>query len=171
MIPDEFATLRPVPSHRPHEEIETDKVVSPFAHAEAAVPQSQARGHQRLVLWIGVFLVFIALLLTANAFLPRYLKDPYRTLEAFPVAKYLESHRALAGSRFKAELRVEADLGWKEGVGRLMLFSTANDSRPIAVMVPAVVGKDIYFTKGQTYMAEVEVKEGGLIYANSCRKN
>jgi hypothetical protein len=37
--------------------------------------------------------------------------------------------------------------------------------------VPAVVANDIYFTKGQTYTAEIEVKEGGLIYANSCQKN
>ena len=42
-----------------------------------------------------------------------------------------------------------------------MLFSTADDPRPIAVFIPSAVGKDIYFTKGQTYIAEVEVKEGG----------
>lgn len=47
----------------------------------------------------------------------------------------------------------------------------AEDNRPIAVMVPAVVANGIYFTKGQTYLAELEVKEGGLIYANSCKKN
>lgn len=100
-----------------------------------------------------------------------YLKDPYRTLEAFPVAKYLENYRSMAGSRFKAQLRVEADLGWKEGIGRLMLFSSAEEPRPIAVMVPEAIGKSIYFTKGQTYQTELEVKEGGLIYANACRKN
>lgn len=100
-----------------------------------------------------------------------YLNDPYRTLEPFPVSKFLDSPRALLGSRFQGELRVEANLSYKDGVGRLMLFSTSDDSRPIAVMVPDAVGKDIYFTKGQTYMAELEVKEGGLIYANSCRKN
>lgn len=85
--------------------------------------------------------------------------------------KYLQDSHALYGLKFKAELRVEADLGWKDGVGRLMLFSTTEDARPIAVMMPAAVAKDIYFTKGQTYLAEFEVKEGGLIYATACRKN
>lgn len=100
-----------------------------------------------------------------------HLKDPYRTLERFSISKYLENYHSMAGSRFKANVRVEADLGWKEEIGRLMLFSTADEPRPIAVMVPAAVAKEIYFTKGQSYLAELEVKEGGLIYANACRKN
>lgn len=104
-----------------------------------------------------------------GVYVASFLNDPYRTLETFPVAKYFESHRALAGSRFKSELRVEADLGWKEGKGRLMAFTTPQDSRAVVVMIPPELA-DIYFTKGQTYLAELEVKEGGLIYANSCRK-
>jgi hypothetical protein len=103
--------------------------------------------------------------------LTRYLNDPLRTLENFPVAKYLDSYRGLAGSKFKGQLRVEADLGWKDGVGRLMLFTCPDDNRPIAVMIPADVANGMYFNKGQTYLAELEVKEGGLIYANSCKKN
>ncbi|MDR0532535.1 MAG: hypothetical protein LBH01_01115 [Verrucomicrobiales bacterium] len=146
------------------------KVASPFADAEVAVPQHR-KGSKTILLWAGAVVVILAIGVVGGIFLTRYLNDPYRTLESFPVAKFLENYQSLAGSRFKAELRVEADLIWKENTGRLMLFSTSDDSRPIAVMVPAVVAKDIYFTKGQTYMAELEVKEGGLIYANSCRKN
>jgi hypothetical protein len=101
----------------------------------------------------------------------RYVNDPYRTLETFPVSKYFDDYQGLAGSKYKADFRVEADLGWKDGAGRLMLFSTSDDSRPIAVMIPAAVANGIYFTKGQTYTAEVEVKEGGLIYADSFQKN
>jgi len=37
-------------------------------------------------------------------------------------------------------------------------------------MIPPSLAQ-IYFTKGQTYEGELEVKEGGLIYANSIRKN
>jgi hypothetical protein len=149
---------------------EPGKVVSPFAHADNAVPQ-KSRGSSKVFLWVGLGLVLIAAGVMAGVFLTGYLNDPYRTLEPFPVSKFLDSPRALMGSKFKGELRVEADLAYKGGVGRLMLFSTKNDSRPIAVMVPTPVAKDIYFTKGQTYMAELEVKEGGLIYANSCKKN
>lgn len=116
-------------------------------------------------------MIVLAIGVVSGIFVTSYLNDPYRTLEPFPVAKYFEGHRGVAGAKFKGELRVEADLGWKEGVGRLMLFSAEGDSRPIAVMIPAAVGKEIYFTKGQSYLSELEVKEGGLIYANSIRKN
>lgn len=121
--------------------------------------------------WGGIAAILIAIGLVAGVFLMGYLNDPYRTLEAFPVAKYLEGYRAVAGAKFRSEMRVEADLGWKEDIGRLMLFSSKDDSRPLAVMIPAAVAKSLYFTKGQTYLAELEVKEGGLIYANSIRKN
>ncbi len=104
-------------------------------------------------------------------FITGYLRDPYRTLEPFPVAKYFDGHRAVAGARFRGDLRVEADLGWKQGMGRLMLFAAEGETRPLAVMIPESVGKDLYFTKGQTFLAELEVREGGLIYANSIRKN
>jgi hypothetical protein len=69
-------------------------------------------------------------------FLIRHLNDPLRTLEAFPSAKYMEGYRSLAGSKFRATLRVENDLGWKEGIGRLMVFSLTDDPLPIVVMIP-----------------------------------
>jgi len=149
---------------------ETSKVISPFAQSEVAVSRNKRSGG-KLFLIIGIGLVLVVIGAVAAVFTMRYVNDPYRTLENFPVAKYLDGYQALAGSKFRATFRVEADLGWKEGAGRLMLFSTVEDSRPIAVMIPAAVAKDIYFTKGQTYTAEVEVKEGGLIYANSFQKN
>ena len=147
-----------------------DKIVSPFAQSEAAISPKKKSG---IPLAIGIAAVVLLLIagLAGGIVISRYLRDSYRTLEVFPVTKYLDDAHSLYGSKFKAELRVESDLGWKEGIGRLMLFSMTSDPRPLAVMVPAAVGKDIYFTKGQTYMAEFEVKEGGLIYATACRKN
>lgn len=148
----------------------SEKVISPFAQSEATISTRKANGG-KLFLIIGAGLLLVIVGAVAAFLVLRYLNDPYRTLENFPVAKYLDSYQALAGSKYKATFRVEADLGWKDGSGRLMLFSTEDDSRPVAVFVPASVASNIYFTKGQTYIAEVEVKEGGLIYANSCKKN
>lgn len=149
---------------------ESEKVISPFAHSEVAIsPNKRSSGKLFLIIGLGLLLVVGGAI--TGIFVMRYINDPYRTLENFPVSKYLDGYQALAGSKFKAEFRVEADLGWKDGAGRLMLFSTADDPRPIAVLIPAAVANGIYFTKGQTYIAEVEVKEGGLIYANSCQKN
>ncbi len=147
-----------------------DNVISPFAETEATV--SRGGGNKgKLFLIIGIGLLLVVVGAVSAVFAMRYINDPYRTLEAFPVSKYFDGYQALAGSKYKADFRVEADLGWKDGAGRLMLFSTADDSRPVAVLIPAAVANGIYFTKGQTYTAEVEVKEGGLIYANSFKKN
>ncbi|HEY5741861.1 MAG TPA: hypothetical protein VIS99_04910 [Terrimicrobiaceae bacterium] len=115
--------------------------------------------------------VLLVLLLGGSFFLYRYLGDPLRTLEQFPVAKYLEDYKPLTGSKFRGNLRVENDLGWKEGIGRLMVFTFAGiDSRAVVVLVPANLAH-LYFAKGQTYEGEFEVKEGGLICANLIRKN
>ena len=149
---------------------EADKLISPFASSEVELSGSKKNG-ARLFLIVGLGLLLVIGGGISGFLGFRYLDDPYRTLESFPVSKYFDNYQGLSGSKFKAEFSVEADLGWKDGTGRLMLFSTAEDSRPIAVLIPAAVANGIYFTKGQTYMTEVEVKEGGLIYANSCQKN
>jgi len=145
-----------------------DRIISPFSDAES--PSLQKKRKSGGLLWIVVALVLLAVLAVGGFFLVRYLNDPLRTLEPFPVAKYMDSYKALAGSKFRGNLRVENDLGWKEGSGRLMVFSLREDSRPVVVMIPPSLAQ-IYFTKGQSYEGELEVKEGGLIYANSIRKN
>lgn len=148
---------------------EQASVVSPFADTATMLPEKE-RSRSRTTLWVILGLVFVALGTAGGIYLASRLNDPLRTLEKFPVAKYLDNYRALSGARFKGELRVEADLGWKENVGRLMVFSVQEDPRPIVVIIPAQFS-NIYFAKGQNFIAELEVKEGGLIYANSCRKN
>jgi hypothetical protein len=148
---------------------EQKNVVSPFAEEAATLPTS-SRSQGRFTLWIVLGIAFVVIGAGGGILVAQRLNDPLRTLEKFPVAKYLDNYHALSGARFKGELRVEADLGWKENIGRLMVFSVVEDPRPIVVMIPAQFS-NIYFSKGQSFVAELEVKEGGLIYANSCRKN
>jgi hypothetical protein len=127
---------------------------------------------RRRWIWIatgGLFLVLLGAILAVVAV--HYLNDPYRTLEEFPVGKYFDDYQSLAGSKFRADVHVEADLGWKDKAGRLMLFSGTDDSRPFAIMIPIGVANGISFDKGQAYTAEVQVKEGGLIYAEAFRKD
>jgi hypothetical protein len=145
-------------------------VASPFAHAEAIMPAARS-SRSRLAWSIGATVFLIIAGGIGGWLTMRYLDDPMRTLEAFPVAKYLDDYKGLAGSRFKGSLQVDADLGWKDGGGRLMLFTAPDDNRPVAVMIPAGVAGGTFFEKGQTYVMALEVKEGGLIYANSCSKN
>ncbi len=143
-------------------------ILSPFSDTESLV--FQRRGKSRVALWVSLGIIFCVVIGIGGFFLARYLNDPLRTLEPFPVGKYMDSYKTLAGSKFRGNLRVENDLGWKEGVGRIMVFSLRDDPHPIVVMIPTTLSH-IYFTKGQNFEGELEVKEGGLIYANSIRKN
>ena len=107
---------------------------------------------------------------TIGYFVEGYLNDPYRTLEPFPMDKYLSDYRSLSGSKFKAEVKVDNDLGSKTGVGRLMVFTVGDDNRPLVVLIPPRLS-GIYFTKGQNYKTSLEVGQGGLVYADSCEKD
>ena len=143
------------------------KVLSPFSESETVIAGKRGKSNA-LLIWGSVLALLIVL--GGGALLYTHLTDPLRTLEAFPVSKYLENYRSLQGAQFRGDLTVENDLGFQDGVGRLMVFSTKESPHPFVVMIPPSLA-GTYFTKGQHYLAALEVKEGGLIYANSCKKN
>lgn len=158
----------PVPNEQ--EESEGQRIISPFAQTTATIHPSRQRRSSGWIFWVIGGLFLLIALATAGYFVEQYLNDPYRTLEPFPVDKYMSDYHSLAGSKFKAECKVSADLGWKADVGRLMVFTIGNDSRPVVVLIPPKLS-GIFFTKGQDYRASLEVGEGGLIYADSCEKD
>lgn len=154
----------------PEEEGESPRIISPFAQTTSTVRQRSRGGSGgSLALWIVSTVLVLLVLGVIGYFTYKYLNDPYRTLEPFPMDKYLSDYRAMTGNKFKADLKVSADLGWKAETGRLMVFTLQDDSRPLVVLIPPKL-KDIYFTKGQSYQASLEVQEGGLVYADSCDK-
>jgi hypothetical protein len=154
-----------------HIEEERDgTVISPFAQTTSTIRPSLERTKISWPLWIVSGVLVLVILGNGAYFAFKYLNDPYRRLEPFSVDKYLADFQPLAGSKFKADFKVVADLGWKENIGRLMVFTAPNDNRPILVMIPPKLS-GIFFTKGQTYQVSLEVGEGGLIYADSCEKD
>ena len=157
-------------TNRSDEEGSESQVISPFAQTTSSVRPERRRGRGSLTLWIVSAVLGLVVLGNVAYFTVRYLANPYRTLEPFPVDKYLADFQPLAGSKFGADLKVVADLGWKENIGRLMVFNAPNDARPILVLMPPKLA-GIYFSKGQTYQVALEVGEGGLIYADSCDKD
>ena len=148
---------------------ESPGVVSPFAQTTSTVSTRRGRGGGNIALWIVSILLVLVIAGVIAFFTLSYLEDPYRTLEVFPVDRYMNDYRALSGGKFKADLKVDNDLGYKDGVGRLMVFTPDNDSHPIVVLMPPKLAA-IYFMKGQTYRVSLEVGEGGLIYADTCEK-
>ena len=147
---------------------ESPRVISPFAQTTSTV-QTRGGGPRSIALWIVSSLLALVVVGIVGYFVYKYLSDPYRTLEPFPMDKYLADYRAMAGAKFKADLKVSADLGLKADTGRLMVFTLQNDNRPLVVLIPPkLIG--LYFEKGQNYQASLEVGEGGLVYADSCEK-
>lgn len=102
-------------------------IISPFSDAEGHGFQKQRKNSPLVWITLGVGLAI--LLSVASFFILRQLNDPFRTLEPFPVSKYMENYKSLAGSKFKANLRVENDLGWKEGVGGYSPVTNASTVR------------------------------------------
>jgi hypothetical protein len=151
------------------DEGEDSQIISPFAQTTSSVRSTKQQGHVSWPFWIISGVLVLVVVGNAAYFGFKYLHDPYRTLESFSADKYLTDFQPLTGSKFKADFKVTADLGWKENVGRLMVFTVSNDSRPILVLIPPKLS-GIYFTKGQNYQVSLEVGEGGLIYADSCEK-
>jgi len=154
----------------PSDQEEGQRIISPFAQTTTTVAAPGKRRSGAWLVWTLGVLLFLAALGTAGYFVEQYLNDPYRTLEPFPVDRYLDDYRSLAGSKFKADVKVSADLGWKADVGRLMVFTIGSDNRPVVVLIPPKLA-NIFFTKGQNYQTSLEVGQGGLIYADSCEKD
>lgn len=142
---------------------------SPFAHHEAQVSHGPGHSGGKMVLWVAAGFLTALILGFAAMQIQNVLNDPYRTLEPFSAERYLENYQALAGGRFRADLRVENELGYKEGVGKLMVLGTENSRYSVPVLIaPELAGTA--FTKGQLYRFELTVREGGVIYGIRAKK-
>lgn len=154
---DTFQNVAPTPQN-----------YSPFAHTSVAPPASTPRRFSAL--WVGIGLAVLLLAGGVTWAIRGLAADPYRTLEVFPLETYLGNYHALEGSHFKATLRVENDLGYSPGVGRLMVFSVEGDGRTLAALIPARLATTL-FNRGQVYTAELQVEQGGIIQVNRYAKN
>jgi hypothetical protein len=153
----------------PEDESDSPRIISPFAQTTSTVRKSSGSGAGSIALWVVSTLLVLVILGVVGYFTYAYLGDPYRTLQPFTMDKYLSDYRSMTGNKFKADLKVSADLGWKAETGRLMVFTLPDDNRSLVVLIPPKLS-GLYFTKGQNYQASLEVGEGGLVYADSCEK-
>ena len=122
------------------------------------------------LVWVALIVAVLLASVGAGFLFTHFAADPYRTLEPFPLETYVGNYHALEGTRFRAALRVENDLGYSPGLGRLMVFSIEGDGRTLAALVPARLADNL-FSRGQRYTAELQVGSGGLIQINSYVKN
>lgn len=130
------------------------------------------KGQQKSKAWLWALLGALgAVALALGSFmLFKTGSDPLRTLEEFPIESYLRNPEAVLGSRFRAELILDADLGAELGKGRIFSFRSQSTGRLLPILIQDNIGQSV-FDKGQRYQLELEVRAGGVIYANSCRKS
>jgi hypothetical protein len=153
----------------PDDDGDSQRIISPFAQTTATVQTARGGQSTPWALWVVSALLGLVILAIVGYFTYQYLDNPYRTMETFSMDKYMDDYRPMAGVKFKANLKVSADLGWKPEKGHLMVFTVENDNRALVVLIPSKFS-GIFFTKGQTYLVSLEVGEGGLVYADSCEK-
>ncbi len=169
-IPNDESEIEHEVANPGESESESPRIISPFAQTTSTVRRGAGGGgSSAMALWIVSTLLAVVVAGIIGYFTYQYLEDPYRTLEPFPMDKYLADYRSMTGNKFKAELKVSADLGWTADVGRLMVFTLPSDNRSLVVLIPPKL-KEIYFTKGQNYQASLEVQQDGTVYADTCEK-
>ena len=160
-----------MPAVKPNadDEGEGQRIISPFAQTTSTVQAARGGKPTPWALWVVSSLLGLLILGIIGFFTFQYLDNPFRTMESFSMDKYMADYRPMSGVKFKANLKVSADLGWKPEKGHLMVFTVENDNRDLVVLIPPKLS-GIFFTKGQTYQVSLEVGEGGLIYADTCDK-
>ena len=142
---------------------------APFSQAEATMPKGNAGGG-KAALWAVLGAVGAVLVLGIGFVVYHSLQDPYRTLDTFPTEKYLNSYQSVVGSHFRANLTVDAELGGSFDMGRILTFREESTQRSLAILVPPSLAQT-GFSRGQSYVAEIEVGQGGLIHAHGFKKN
>lgn len=143
------------------------EVASPF---ENASEETLANTPRRKPSRNGGIAIGVVLLLGLVYWASTIAGDPFRTLPSFPISKYFDQPRSLAGVEFQIDLRVDADLGWEKEAGRLLVFNTLEGKgEKLAILIPPQLA-DTIFDKNQAYRIALEVHEGGLIRANLLKK-
>jgi hypothetical protein len=97
--------------------------------------------------------------------------DPYRTINTLDVLTYLENANSLRGNTYRVAGTVWNSLGWSPTAGRLFAVE-AGAGKPgdlLPLLVPSALNH-VNLQKGQRFVFEVEVVEGGVLRVKSLRK-
>ena len=121
--------------------------------------------------WFAVVGVLAAAAIAAGYFVFSKANDPYRVIQPLNVAAYLENANSLRGNTYQVTGTVWNSLGWSPASGRLFSVevgeNTPSDLLPL--LVPAALNQ-VNLQKGQRFVFEVEVSDGGVLRVRSLRK-
>lgn len=90
--------------------------------------------------------------------------------EPFPVGAYLDSPDNLQGNRYTLAAEIDAQLEWREGVGRLLSVHPLTASADTRLPVFIADSLQANLMVAQRYELELTVRRGGLLYVTALRK-
>ncbi len=91
-----------------------------------------------------------------------------RSGEPFPVHAFLSAPDNLQGNRYELEAEIDAQLNWREGVGRLISVRTLRGDARLPVFIADSMKANLLVA--QRYRFEVTVRKGGLLYVERLQK-
>jgi hypothetical protein len=91
-----------------------------------------------------------------------------RSGEPFPVHAFLAAPDNLQGNHYTLEAEIDAQLNWREGVGRLIAVRTLREDARLPVFIADSMNANLLVA--QRYRFEVSVRKGGLLYVERLKK-
>jgi hypothetical protein len=88
--------------------------------------------------------------------------------EPFPVRAFLSAPDNLLGNRYELEAEIDAQLNWREGLGRIIAVRTLRDSARLPIFISDSMNANLLVA--QRYRFEVSVRKGGLLYVENLKK-
>jgi hypothetical protein len=88
--------------------------------------------------------------------------------EPFPVRAFMAAPDNLQGNRYTLEAEIDAQLNWREGMGRLIAVRTLREDARLPIFIADSMKTNLLVA--QRYRFEVTVRKGGLLYVERLKK-
>ena len=91
-----------------------------------------------------------------------------RSGEPFPVHSFINAPDNLQGNRYRLEAEVDAQLNWREGVGRLIAVRPLRSDVRLPIFIADSMKANLLVA--QRYRFDITVRKGGLLYVEHLDK-
>ena len=91
-----------------------------------------------------------------------------RSGDPFPVRSFLAAPDNLQGNHYELEAEIDAQLNWREGLGRIIAVRTIRDNARLPIFIADSLKANLLVA--QRYRFEVSVRKGGLLYVDKLKK-
>lgn len=106
----------------------------------------------------------------ATLLAPLFLLTPGcdRAGEPFPVRAFFAAPDNLQGNHYTLEAEIDAQINWREGVGRLIAVRTLRDDARLPIFIADSMNANLLVA--QRYRFDITVRKGGLLYVDHLKK-